>query len=96
MHQSLKELPSLDIKNLGCALGLSYTKLEKMKDPLNDTIAAWLRKEDYVLKRSGKPSWKTLVCKLKEIGQNGIAEMINAKELVSSANSSTGTHKLLV
>lgn len=94
MQKSLKELPSLAIKNLGCALGLSYTKFDKMEDLLNDTIAAWLRKEDYVLKRTGKPSWKILVCKLKEIGQTGIAEMINNEELVSSANSSTGTYKL--
>jgi hypothetical protein len=101
VQQSLKELPLSDIKNLGGALGLSYIKLKKMKDdPLSDTVAGWLLKEDYVLKRSGKPSWKTLVCKLKEIGQNGVAEEITAKwitnneELISSANSSTGTQKL--
>lgn len=93
MQQSLKEVPSLDIKNLGGVLGLSYTKLEKMNEPLREMVAAWLRKEDYVAERSGEPSWKTLVCKLKQIGQNGVAESISAK-WITSTNSSTGTYKL--
>ena len=49
---------------------------------LNDVIAAWLRKEDYV-KENGEPSWTTLVNGLKHctVKQEGIANKIEQEKL---------------
>ena len=98
MKQSLEELTHSQLKDLGGALGLSYPKMENMNEPTKEIVAAWLRREDYVLKRSGEPSWKILVDKLNEIGQTGVAKDINREKIAnteepnSSANSSIGTY----
>ena len=49
---------------------------------LNDVIAAWLRKEDFVNKKGG-PSWTTLVNALKHptVKQEGIANKIEQGKL---------------
>ena len=91
--QILKDLTSSQLRTLGCALGLSYSRLERMtqSDLPNEMIAAWLRREDDVPERSGQPTWNTLACKLKDIGQTGKSDDITQKwrqEHVSSANSS--------
>ena len=98
--RSLKDLPPSELRNLGGALGLSYATLTKMADHdlPNKMVAAWLRREDYVLKRSGKPTWNTLANKLEEIGQTGLAEDIKSgkwctdfREQIQSESSSVVT-----
>ena len=76
----LNDLEITHIYNLGLVLGLSQSKVKKMKHSdtfLDDVLAAWLRREDDVEKR-GLPSWKTLVGALKHklLGQTGIASDI--------------------
>ena len=71
------------IYNLGLVLGLKQMKLKALKDSdsfLDDTISAWLRKEDQVTEK-GDPSWTVLINALKHprVGQSGIADKI-AKE----------------
>ena len=68
------------IYHLGLVLGLTQPKLKAMKDCdtfLDNVIAAWLRKEDYV-KDKGEPSWTVLISALKHprVGQTGIANDI--------------------
>ena len=75
VSQSLKDLPNEDLITLGGALGLSFPKLKKMRDLPSEMVAAWLRKEDNVLKY-GKPTWRLLATALKDIGQNGVADSI--------------------
>ena len=95
----MKELPPSELKNLGGALGLSYATLEKMTGFPEEMVAAWLRRKDYVLKRSGEPTWNTLASKLEEIGQTGAAEDIktgkwhtNGQKQIPLENSSAGTY----
>ena len=76
----LDDLEITHIYNLGLVLGLSQSKVKKMKVSdtfLDDVLATWLRREDDVEKR-GLPSWKTLVRALKHklLGQTGIANDI--------------------
>jgi hypothetical protein len=61
---------------VGGALGLAYVNLQKMKVLPADMVAAWLRREDYVLNVSGEPTWRSLVQALKTVGQGGIAKDI--------------------
>ena len=68
------------IYNLGLVLGLKQTKLKALRDSdsfLDDTISAWLRKEDQVIEK-GEPSWTVLISALKHrrVGQSGIADKI--------------------
>ena len=57
--QSLKNLSSSNIEQLGGALGLFYPTLEPMKS-LGQMVAAWLNRQDDVLNRTGEPTWHTL------------------------------------
>lgn len=75
VSQCLKDLPDEDLITLGCALGLSFPKLKRMRTLPSDMVAAWLRKEDNVLEH-GKPTMSLLATALKRIGQNGIANSI--------------------
>ena len=67
--------------DLGMELGLSQTRLKRMKANSetfeDDVIAAWLRKEHNVSKK-GDPTWRTLANALStpRVGQNGIANRI--------------------
>ena len=75
-----------EIYKLGLVLGLSHTKLKAGMDSdtfLNDIIAAWLQKEDYVKKKKEEPSWTTLVIALKHstLKQEGIANKIAQDKL---------------
>ena len=85
IKQYLYPIPAKDLFNLGLVLGINYIKLNKLKedhasDFLNDMIAVWLRKEDNV----GSTTWKALVKALRQetIGQNGIANKIEANEIL--------------
>ena len=56
-------LQHIDIYNLGLTLGLHQPHLKEMKTSemfRDDVIAAWLQKEDQVVKL-GIPTWETLV-----------------------------------
>lgn len=69
-----------DIYKLGLVLGLNHTKLREKMDSrtfLEDAIAAWLHKEDYVKDR-GEPTWTVLVNALQHptVKQTGIADNI--------------------
>ena len=66
---------------LGLALGLNQGKVKRMRESgtfVDDVIAAWLRREDYVEKK-GMPTWRTLVRALRHqrIGQTGLANDIS-------------------
>ena len=77
--QSLKNLGTPDIQRLGGALGLSYTNLRKMNILFPDEmVAAWLNRQDDVLKHSGEPTWSTLEDALRKIGQTGLAEDVRS------------------
>ena len=58
---------------MGGALGASYSKLHKMTKYPDDMVAAWLRREDFVMSMSGEPTWRTLVEALKKVGQERTA-----------------------
>ena len=77
----LQSLNELQIRRVGGALGLTYDILEKMKTLPDDMVAAWLRREDYVITSSGEPTWQTLVKALRRVGQEGIARDIEEKEI---------------
>ena len=62
---------------------MAYVNLQKMKNFPEDMVAAWLRREDYVLKMSGEPTWRSLVQALTTVGQGGIAKDIE-EAIVSS------------
>ena len=68
------------IYHLGLVLGLTQNKVKEMMNSetfLDDVIAAWLRKEDYVTEK-GEPSWTVLISALKHprVSQTGIANAI--------------------
>ena len=56
-----------------------------------DVIAAWLRREDDVLQKTGVPTWRVLVTALEKIGQNGIASDISKDKNIST-DSNTSDH----
>lgn len=78
-------LRNADIHSLGLSLGLNYTRLKKLetsKTFREDMIAAWLQKEDHVLKK-GPPTWETLIKALKHprVNQTGVADKITAEKI---------------
>ena len=78
----LLELDQTAIHSLGLTLGLYYPHLNKMETSKrfrDDVIAAWLQKEDQVL-RMGTPTWETLVKALRDprVNQTGVANKIEA------------------
>ena len=72
----LSDIDERGLIQLGGALGLHYPKLQRMKHLPEEMVAAWLRGEDNVLDRSGRPTWASLVKCLEEIGQNGAASNV--------------------
>ena len=73
----LKDIPPVDLRSLGGALGISRSKMVRIPDEelAESLVASWLRKEDEVLS-VGKPSLRCLATHLKAIGQNGKAHDI--------------------
>ena len=55
--QYLQNLDEDHVSTVGGALGLSYSKLRKMTKYPDDMVAAWLRREDFVMNMSGKPTY---------------------------------------
>ena len=78
--QYLKNLDSDHIIDVGGALGLSYSKLRKMTKFPDDMVASWLRREDFVMSKSGEPTLRTLVEALRMVGQEGTARDIEKAE----------------
>ena len=79
----LEDLEEHHVRRLGGALGLAYPTLEKMRTFPDEMVAAWLRREDNVINKSGEPTWRSLVQALKVVGQGGVANKI-ATELYSN------------
>ena len=76
----LQNLDEDHISTVGGALGLSYSKLRKMTKYPDGMVAAWLRREDFIMSMSGEPTWRTLVEALRKVGQEGTARDIEEKE----------------
>ena len=76
----LQKLDKQRVRNVGGALGLSYSSMEKMTSFPDDMVAAWLRREDFVMSMSGEPTWRTLVEALRKVGQEGTARDIEKTE----------------
>ena len=76
ISEFLNDLNIEQLQKIGCKLGLSFPKLERMNDLLSGMIAAWLREEDNVTTTSSPPSWTSLVIALEAVGQKGIASKI--------------------
>ena len=79
-------LQNIDIYHLGLTLGLNQPHLKEMKNSemfRDDVIAAWLKKEDQVLKR-GIPTWKNLAKALRDprMNQAGIATQIETDKKI--------------
>ena len=72
----INELENEVIIELGQALGLSRSKLRRMRNMPGDMVAAWLCQEDNVIRTSGDPTWPTLATALDSIGQGGTAMTI--------------------
>ena len=79
--QEINNLSQEELINLGDELGLSYPRLKQMTPLPEEMVAAWLSKEDIVLKRTGQPTWSSLADALKRIGQASLAEKIITKRM---------------
>ena len=81
-HDVSKELAPLtdqDLTNLGTALGLYYSSVDRMRDKLNGVVNAWLNEKDNVVTISSPPSWATLVKALRDNNHHGLAQDIENK-----------------
>ena len=85
----LKDIDRRELIQLGGTLGLDFSKIRRMQYIPEDMIAAWLRREDNVLERSGEPTWKSLIHCLQKIGQKGVAKSIEGDLLQSNVTSDT-------
>ena len=74
--KSLKLLNNEQLRELGTALGLDYANLKRMNTLPGDMVDDWLKGMDSVLKKSGPPSWTSLIKALENIGQEGVASTI--------------------
>ena len=77
----LHQIGNTEICRLGAALGLDWSSLKKMKDLPEDMVHAWLLRKDDVIKKSGNPTWSSLVVALRKVGHNGIAQTIEEQRL---------------
>ena len=82
----LLDFVQADIHNLGITLGLYHPHLKNMAGSAtfrDDVIAAWLQKEDQVLKR-GVPTWEALVKALRDrrVNQTGVADKIETEKML--------------
>ena len=56
----------------------------------DEMVAAWLNREDEILKHSGEPTWNTLEVVLRKIGQTGLAEDVKIKRICHGTSHSSG------
>ena len=47
-----------------------------MNNCIGDMVNAWLGRKDNVLKRTGPPTWSSLIAALRKTGHNGVAHDI--------------------
>ena len=80
-----------EIYSLGMALGLFDCTLSELADSsvqryLSHMLKAWLRRQDNVDRKSGPPTWNSLVKALRAdtVRQTGIANMIEKDKLQQS------------
>ena len=72
-----------DLLRLGEGLGLDGSVLRRKVNSdisLDDMVREWLERKHRV-DEVGKPSWRVLIKVLREVGQNGLANDIEEKEL---------------
>ena len=84
----LLNLGTTHIYDLGLTLGLNQPHVRNMMDSQtfrDDTVAAWLQREDNVVIRRGVPTWRTLVRALRDrrVNQIGVAGKIAADKNVA-------------
>ena len=82
--QYLGDMDNEQLKKLGCALGLYYPTLGRMKTLPDDMVAAWLLCQEDVLERSGEPSYERLAIALEKVGQNGVAKDVREQKHAKS------------
>ena len=79
-HNKVKTLLSPlkpdEVQAVGLELGLSYIRLKRMRNDLDDVVNSWLKLDDDVRSYSGEPCWESLVKALQSAGHNGIAEKV--------------------
>ena len=51
-----------------------------MKSLPNEMVAAWLRREEGILRRSGEPTYERLAEALEEMEQNGLAKDVREQK----------------
>ena len=80
ISQYLKDMSNSQLRDLGGALGLRYPTLGRMDDLPNEMVAAWLLRQEDVLKTSGEPTYERLAAALEKIGQNGLAKDVREQK----------------
>ena len=93
----LSDLDGTNFYHLGLCLGLRHSSIKDMlrSDTYRaDVIAAWLRMEGDVHKRSGIPTWRSLVKALKnnQVGQKGIARKISRDKNITTEPDPNSQH----
>lgn len=66
---------------------MNYPKIRDLQSAENfrlEVISAWIREEDGVREKGGKPSWEGLAKALEEIGQNGVGRTVRENVLVNA------------
>ena len=78
--QYLQDMDNKQLIKLGGALGLHHPSLKRMETLPDDMVAAWLRREDNVLKMNGEPTYETLAVALEAVRQNGLAKDVREQK----------------
>ena len=73
----LKDLNAQNLRSLGSALGLSYARLKRLADPLDDMVSEWLKGRDNVA-TNGKDTrnWNDLIRALEQCHMGGTATRV--------------------
>ena len=80
ISQYLKDMSDNQLIDLGRALGLHFSSLQRMKDLPNELVAAWLLRQEDVLETSGEPTYERLAVALEKIRQNGLAKDVREQK----------------
>ena len=85
----LGQLDRANFCRLGLCLGLRHSSIKDMMHSetyREDMIAAWLRREGDVDKKTGVPTWRTLVKALRNprVKQDGIAGDISSEKNITT------------
>ena len=74
--EHLKDMNREEVIRVGIDLGLSYSRLQKMRMLPEQVIVAWLRGDD----KCGLPSWNKLAIALENNGHTTIASKVRNGE----------------